>query len=117
MSVSPPPRAVSAGPALLGWIGPTKGAPPSSDRHTGLAVVTEPPSELGALAHIVCGLPDVPCVPGGATAMLGSPNPVDFGRGTGAAEEAVVEPRVTAVTVFEGAGTLSVNPDGYCAAS
>src|SRR3954451_17094498 len=117
MSVSPPPRAVSAGPALFGWIGPTKVVPPSSDRHTGLAVVREPPSELGALTQIVCGFPDVPCVPGGATAMLGSPKPADVGSITGGAKEAVVDPRVTDGTVFAGGGALRLNPDGYCTAS
>src|SRR5437016_8582451 len=84
MSVSPPPRPVSAGPTLAVVMGPANVTPPSSDRHTGLALVSEEPMLDGAVIQIVCGRPAVPCVPGGARLMLGSPKLADPGSTTGA---------------------------------
>src|SRR5438132_7208301 len=84
LSVSPPPRPVSAGPAFAVVMGPVKFAPPSSDRHTGLAFVSEEPMLEGAVIQIVCGWPAVPCVPGGARLMLGSPRVAEPGSTTGA---------------------------------
>src|SRR5256885_12717872 len=121
MSVSPPPSAVSAGPAFAVVMGPLNVAPPSSERHTGLALVSDEPMLEGAVIQMVCGLPAVPCVPAGAMLMLGSPKAFECGRITGAEKAFGPEtppppPPLPPVGDGEGDGmeemVVTENPDG-----